>query len=300
MSSVIRVKRRLTGGSGAPAVGVEGEVALNFSAGSTVTPELWAHGGPAGWLRVNPATVTQSLVFGTAGADVGAAYTAWAAVPGNALTGDVVVASWGTPTQAYVLTNKAAAGAAASWTPLGGAVDYATSAEVITGTEALKSLSPKNLADASVNGGVAPVVADAGKYVRVDANGKISPALLPVDPINLKGAIAPTAAAPTTPTKGDSYFLNAAGVFPASWTGIATQNGKIGDRVIYDGAAWHLIPNSVDLASYLPLAGGTMADTARVTFAVPAAAATTPAARIDGGDATKSALDNFTVDAGTY
>lgn len=302
MASTIKIKRRLTGASGSPTAGVEGEIALNFAGGASATPELYAHGGALGWLRVNPAAniTTQSISL-PAAADIGTAYSTWATTPANKITGNVVIATF-TPTGgvagAYVLTNPSAPNAAGSWVSLGGAVSFATAAQVVTGTDTVGAINSAVLAGAAVNGATVPATGDAGKYVRVGANGKIAAALLPSDGVTLKGAIAPTAAAPTAPVKGDSYFLNAGGVFPASWTGIATQTGAIGDRVLWDGAAWHLVPNGTDLNAYLALAGGTMAATARVTFATPATAGLV--VRLDGGDPTKSSIDNFSVDAGTY
>ena len=306
MSSTIKIKRRITGASGAPAAGVEGEIALNFAGGAAATPELYAHGGTLGWLRVNPAAniVTQSVSLPTA-ADIGTAATTWLATTTNKITGNVVIASF-TPTGgaagAYVLTNPSAPGVAGSWVSLGGAVSYAAAADIVTGTVTTQAINPAGLAGAAVNGATAPATTDAGKYVRVGANGKIAAALLPSDGVTLKGAIAATAAAPTTPTKGDSYFINAAGVFPASWTGIpANTNGKLGDRVLWDGAAWHLIPNGTDLNAYLALAGGTMGDTAAITFANPTGAApAVPVVRLNGGDPTRSAIDNFSIDLGQF
>jgi len=301
MANTIRLKRRITGGSGSPTAGVEGEVALNFSGGSTATPELWAHGGALGWMRLNPGvTITTQSVTLPAGADIGAAYTSWATTPANVLTGNVIIGVFGTPAQAYVLTNKAAPGVASSWTSLGGAVSFATAAQIVTGTDTTGAINSAVLAGAAVNGATVPATTDAGKYVRVGASGKIAAALLPIDAVNLKGAIAATATAPTAPVKGDSYFLSAGGVFPAGWTGIATQTGKVGDRVLFDGTNWHLIPNGTDLNAYLALAGGTMGDTAAITFANPTTALSAPVVRINGADATKSAIDGFTIDMGNY
>jgi hypothetical protein len=306
MSNTIKIKRRLTGGSGAPAVGVEGEIALNFAGGATATPELYAHGGTLGWLRVNPAAniTTQSVALGTA-ADIGTAYTTWAAASlTNKLTGSVVIATF-TPTGgvagAYVLTNSAAPNVAASWTSLGGAVSFATSVDVVAGTSVTGAVNPAVLAGAAVNGATTPATTDAGKYVRVGSNGKINAALLPSDNVTLKGGIDQTVAFPAAPApvKGDSWFLNKDGAFAAGFTGIAAGTaGKTGDRIIWDGAAWHLIPNGTDLNAYLLLAGGTMAAASKVTFATPTTAGLV--VRLDGGDPTKSSIDNFSVDAGTY
>lgn len=69
----------------------------------------------------------------------------------------------------------------------------------------------------------------------------------------------------------------------------------------WDGSVWVLTGGG----AYLPLAGttpgGEMADTSIVQFLVPTGAAPpSPVTRIDGIDATKSAISNFTIDGGRY
>lgn len=54
-----------------------------------------------------------------------------------------------------------------------------------------------------------------------------------------------------------------------------------------------------DLTPYLQKAGGTMTQDAGLSFAVPLTAPI-PAPRIDGTDATKSAITNFTIDMGEF
>lgn len=184
MSSTIQVKRRLTGISGAPAAGVEGELALNFSAGAGKTPELWANGGAAlGWLQVNPATpVTVGSIAlplsagGTAGssAGIGAAWTAFATKP----TTSLVVASYGGT--AYIKTGTG--GNDADWTALGAATSFATAAEVATGTNASKAISPALLRGAAVNvptGGAGPVAGDLNKIVSLNGSGQIADMFIP-------------------------------------------------------------------------------------------------------------------------
>jgi hypothetical protein len=73
---------------------------------------------------------------------------------------------------------------------------------------------------------------------------------------------------------------------------------KQGDMLIWDGSEFVALANEIDLSAYLKLAGGTMTDSAAVLFDVPATAGL--ATRIDGKDPTRSALDNFTIDAGTW
>ena len=181
MSSTIQIKRRTTGSSGAPAAGLEGELALNFAAGAAKTPELWAHGGTAlGWLRVNPdVTVsvgTANLTGGTPGSPtgIGAAWTGLGTKP----TGSIIIAKFaGT---AYVLTG--AGSADGDWTALGAATSFATNAEVLAGTDTSKALNPGNLRSATANlpsGGAGPVAGDADKLVRLTAQGQVADAFIP-------------------------------------------------------------------------------------------------------------------------
>jgi hypothetical protein len=110
--------------------------------------------------------------------------------------------------------------------------------------------------DVVTTGGTA---AQAGKVPGLDANGKISSTMLPAaatGSMTLKGAIDPTAAAPTGAVKGDYYVANAAGT--STWVGINGQAVKSGDSLIFDGTNWHIVPSEQDLAAYLPLAGGTL------------------------------------------
>lgn len=75
--------------------------------------------------------------------------------------------------------------------------------------------------------------------------------------ITFKGAIDPTTTAPTA-TNGDYYISNTAGIIDASFVGIAGETGSATDVLIFDGAFWSRIANTIDLSGYLPLGGGTM------------------------------------------
>ena len=65
---------------------------------------------------------------------------------------------------------------------------------------------------------------------------------------------------------------------------------------LWNGVKWDYLGATVDPTAYLPLSGGTMTSSAEIIFALSAALAD----RIDGGDATKSAISNFTIDCGVY
>ena len=310
MSNTIQIKRRINGSAGSPsATGAkEGELAINApnAAGSTDKPTLFFFDG-TGWRTVNPDVTisTQSIDLGTTGADIGAAYTTWAGTTTNKLTGNVVIATWGTPAQAYVLTNPAAPGTAASWTSLGGAVDFASAAEIHAGTDTTKAINSAILRGEAVDTPDATPANDADKLIRLGSTGKIAAGFLPAQNTQILGAKDITAAMPTgasayTPAKGDMFYSNKAGAIDASWTGL-TGNVQSGDMIIYDGTNFHLIPNEVDLSAYLALTGGTMGDGASITFDTATAAAGT------GGAATQTVIDgaggsadNLVIDGGTY
>jgi hypothetical protein len=180
----------------------------------------------------------------------------------------------------------------------------ATAAEIVTGTENGKYVTPLNLkgaskADGSGVGGAA-TAADAGYLVALGAGGKISSNLLPASPILVKGAhdftVAPPVGFTTGLSAGAFYYASANGVVAAGYTGEAGTAIKSGDMVLWDGAAWHVVPNVTDLNAYLPLAGGTMAGkSSKITW--PAATTATPEIYLDlnGGQ-----LDRALIDCGTY
>jgi len=180
MANTIKLKRRVGGSQAAPGGGSEGEVAVYFpgTAGASTKPVIYLHDG-VGYRIANPdvTITTQSITLGAA-ADIGAAYTAWATTPANTITGSVVIATFGTPAQAYVLTNSAAPGLAASWTSLGGAVSFATNAEIRTGTDTTKAINSLGLRGAgkqAPTGGAGPAAGDANYFVLLDSLGTIDP-----------------------------------------------------------------------------------------------------------------------------
>lgn len=297
MTAQFQNKRRINGAAGAPgAAGAkEGEIALNFpgAAGTTGKPELWAFDG-TGWRLVNPSVTitTQSITLG-AGADIGAAYTAWTATPGNVITGSVVIATYGTPAQAYVLTNSAAPGAAASWTSLGGAVAFATAADINTGTDATKAINSVALRGATVN--TSSGATDANKLPRLDANGKLDLTMLPATATKLAGTLDPTVAPPAGATGGNMYFVSKAGTVNAGFTGAAGQAAGVGDTMIFDGTNWYLLAETTDLSAYVPLAGtNLMTGNIVWTGAAGSKAGTTVF------DAKGGTVDNVLLNAGTY
>jgi len=180
----------------------------------------------------------------------------------------------------------------------------ATAAEIVAGTINTKYVTPLNLkssskADGSGVGGAA-AAADAGYLVALGAGGKISANLLPASPVLVKGAhdftVAPPAGFTTGLAAGSFYFASANGVVAAGYVGEVGTAVKSGDMVLWDGAAWHVVPNATDLNAYLSLAGGTMtAKSSKITW--PAATVATPEVYLDlnGGQ-----IDNALIDCGSF
>jgi hypothetical protein len=302
MASIIRIKRHIGGAQAAPAgANNEGELAIFFpgTAGSTGKPTLYANDG-GGWRTVNPSVTvnTQAITLPAAG-DIGAAYTAWAVTPANTLTGNIVIATFGTPAQAYVLTNPGAPAAAASWTSLGGAVSFASANEIHAGTDATKAINSLILRGetlAAPTGTVAAAV-DADRIVRLNQNGQVDPKFLPAAPTSVRPAIDPTVAlVQPNPAyaKGDMVFTNKSGTVHTDYTGAAGTAVKSGDSMLFDGTNWHVIPNETDLEAYVPLAGTSPGKV--VTGAINWAAGQTGTI-LDGQG---GVIDNVTVDGGGY
>lgn len=196
MSSIVQILRRVTGTPGGPTTaGREGQLAINLKgavAGDT-RPALYAYLS-GNWVRVfeqhdSAAGITVStqsidLTPHNSTGNIGAAYTAWAAA-GGALSGDVVTATFGSPAQAYILTNHAASGTDASWTSLGGSVPFATQQHVNAGTAAAEAISPKTLKRSTWIQKIIAAVsashgnADAGKIILLGSSGKIDASMLP-------------------------------------------------------------------------------------------------------------------------
>jgi hypothetical protein len=291
--NILRLKHRLTGAAGSPTgTGFKsGEVVINFT--PTGTPEFWSYDG-ANWRQINPPSVVTTaniaLPGGTAGSatGIGAAYTALTSKP----TASVVVASFaGT---SYIKTG--AGGADTDWASLGSAASYATAAEINTGTEANKAIAPDQLRAAALKAPSATPANDENHLVILNAQGKLDPGFLPVGGLVFKGGVAPTAAPAAGAKAGDMYFFNAAGSLNTGFGQPAGTNAKTGDTIIFDGTAWHLIPNETDLNAYLALAGGTMsAKTSKISW--PAATPATPEVYLDlnGGQ-----LDNALIECGTF
>lgn len=305
MASKIQLKRKINGTGSPPASGaLEGEIALAFpgAAGATTKPEVWAFDGNA-WRRANPDTTisTQSIDLNNPGAaNIGAAYSAWAALPGNNISGNVVIATFGTPAQAYVLTDPNAPAQTASWTSLGGAVAFANAQEIHDGRDTTKAINSAILRGEALKtpSTGAAAAADEDRLIRLNANGQIDSLFLPAAPTNVRGGLDVTQAyAQASPPyhEGDMVFANKDGTVGTGWRNAAGQPVKSGDVLLYDGTDWYVLPNTTDLTAYLALAGGTMSDGGSITFDTTTGGAGTVI--IDGNN---GALDNCRIDGGTY
>jgi len=297
MSNTLQFKRRINGASGSPSTAgaVEGEISFNApgAAGTTGKPDMFFFDG-TGWRTVNPSVTvsSQSINLGTTG-NIGSAYTTWAALPGNKITGDVVIATFGTPAASYILTTPSAPGVVGSWTALGGATNFATQPQAHAGTDTAGAINPATLRGETTV--ISAGATDADKMPRLDATGKLDATVLPVVASTVKGAVDVTAAkvGTTTYAAGDIIFANKAGAVHASFpldAGSATSVTS-GDALVYDGTKWHAIPSTVDLAAYVPLAGSNLM-AGKILWA---AAGTTVMLDLNG-----NSIDRAVIDAGTF
>jgi hypothetical protein len=178
---------------------------------------------------------------------------------------------------------------------------YASNAEILAGSVANKQISPAGLQ--SRTRATSAGAADAGYIPRLNASGLIDSSMLAIaGGLRFIGATDLAVAFALTPSGGlqggDYVVHNGAGAATvhASYTGAAGQLVDAGDMVLYDGSDWTILQTGVDLSSYLSKAGGSMIAGAAITFDVPGGAGLVD--RLNGTDAAKSSISNFTLDAG--
>ena len=259
-------------------------------------------------------------------ANIGAAYTA----VGTAATGSPTLASWNG--KVHLLTNPAAPGTAASWT----AISQAVTTEVVDWTALTGSPTTLAGAYAAWHGGAgAPDFAASISFVRFGAPEQTYVLVNPVNPgatasyaavtqpmpsaLQYRGnvdVIAAYAAPAPAWNVGDfaTVQTTTTGNIHASWAAIGIPNTSdlhAGDLMIWDGSKFHVVVNEVDLGAYLPLAGGTMTDTAEIIFDTTTAQAS--AAGTGGGntaaagartqtiiDGDGGLVDNVVIDCGVF
>ena len=186
MTVDIRILNRTAGGDGSPGgTGNAGNLALNFDPAAKGVngglPKLFASDGTV-WVLMNPPATAPSVGSislpgaATPGSPtgIGNAWTAFATKP----TDPIVIAKYGGT--AYVKTGAGAADT--DWAPLGSATNFATAAEILTGTEASKAIAPDQLrayALAGPTGAAGPVAGDANHMVLLDAVGQVTQAFIP-------------------------------------------------------------------------------------------------------------------------
>lgn len=308
MSNNIQIKRKVGGTQSAPGGNnLPGELALFFpgNPGDKTKPVLYGNDG-GGWREVNPLAAVTVGIAGMAGGASGAKTgigAAWTTLGGAQPTDPIIIGTFaGT---AYV--KSGAGGNDADWTPLGSASQFASAADIITGNEAAKAIAPDQLRLSTAVTPDATGTNDANKIPRLGPNGFLDPGFLKITTVKFRGALDLTSAPTGTWNSGDYGLVRtdtAQAAINATWA--ISADVKAGDMIVYDGANYDLIQHTADMSAYLPLAGGTL--TGSVTFSNAAGAnlAFTPSTgatlvtRLDGGDATKSAIDNFTLDAGVY
>lgn len=290
----------VTASATSPANPFQGQLWVDTTGGAgSAEPKVWD--GTA-WQNVRTAIQQQSLdlTAQTGAADIGAAYVA-AGTP--AITGNIVIATWGSPAQAYILSNTAAPQTAASWTSLGGAVTFATPAEVLAGTATQKAIDPAGLQSRMTAAPNAVPANDARKLVQLNAQGKLDSSFLDVHFTHFVGGVDLTQAPASTWASGDMAIVSADALqaaINAGW-GITT-NAKAGDVIVYDGVNYVLIATANDLTGAVMKAGANaIAADMSMTWIAPTVMTTV----LDGADNTKSQIENFNlencvIDAGTY
>jgi hypothetical protein len=302
MAAELRIKTKSTDVDGHPGgTGNAGNLALNAQASAKSknndVPKLFASDG-SNWYLLNPqapVTVgTADLGAGkTPGAStgIGAAWTAKVPKP----SGSIIIVSYGGT--AFVKTG--AGGGDGDWTGLGSATQFASDAEVKTGTNTGKAVNPKGLASFFKTTPDVTPANDAGYSIVLDATGKIDAGFLSIKGLTYRGNqdITGTYTPISGIQAGDFATASAAGNSDASWTGItAATKVEIGDLVIWDGSAWHLVEHGIDTSAYLPFAGGTMVADAKIDWP---GAATAEAGKVlldlKGGT-----IDQALIDCGTY
>ena len=294
MANILRLLHRLSGGAGAgspAAVAPSGVIAINFDVGLG-TPELWGSNGTA-WKQLNSSG--SAIAYATS-ADVITGTSAILTVNPAALAGAAKVISAGAADAGKYVRLDAA-----------GLIDdtvvpKATGATVIAGTATDTFITPSVMKAASATTSLG--VADAGKYVTLDAAGKIDSSILNLDVMEFKGTTLPTGAAPATPGKGDVWVITADGTMGAGWTGAAGTAMQAGDQLIYNGTAWTIVGGAqINPDAYVPLAG--TAGVAGAAMTSGAILTMNPAATgnvvFNGATGTNfGSLDKCTIDAGMF
>lgn len=286
----------------APANPYHGQIWVDTT-GGVGNAVLKTYSGSA-WLEISPTITTQNLnlTAHNAAADIGAAYVA-AGSP--AITGDIVIATWGAPASAYMLTGAAPA-TAGNWTSLGGSVTFASDAQILAGTVANVAIDPAGLQSRMTATPDATPANDARKIVQLNAQGKIDDGFLELDTMIFRGSVDLTAAPPSGAgawNQGDFGMVSADALQAAQDAGWALGvDASQGDLVVYDGTTYSLITASTNLGNSVLRAGANpVAADMSMTWIAPSTLTTV----LDGTDATKTRVENFTldncvIDGGTY
>lgn len=183
-------------------------------------------------------------------------------------------------------------------------IPNATATETLAGVLDTKFITPADLQSRTKKtpsgAGGAAAGADENYLVTLNANGQIDAGFLSIKGLTYRGNLNLTVPynAITGLKTGDFGTVQTRGKSDGSWTGIAANTQlEVGDLVFWDGLAWHLVERGIDTSAYVAKSGANaiQADMA-MTWAAPAALTTV----IDGGDATKSRIDNVLLDCGTY
>jgi hypothetical protein len=262
-------------------------------------------------------------------ANPGAAYNAWHSGAGTPdYTGDVVFIKW-KDGQVYLLTDSANPGDGTKYIPVSQAVtteviDWTGLTPVPADTGAAYTTWHAGTGTPDFKAAVSIVKFKGQFWLLTDPKtpgdkASYSAISMPVPAaLTFRGNIDVQAAMPAnhlnTWAVGDFGILaNTAGgavgtpITPdGTWPLTGAAGYEVGDLAIYDGTSLHVLPQDSNLASYLPLAGGTMSDGAGIIFDTTSARTlpnpgTAPGAAsvtvIDGNGGT---VDNVVIDGGTY
>jgi hypothetical protein len=185
-------------------------------------------------------------------------------------------------------------------------IPNATAVETLNGTLDTKFLTPADLEsrikDAPSDPSGAATGADANYLVKLNSTGHIDPAFLSFTGLTYRGSLDVTddyAKAGLSVLKaGDFASASAQGPAHGSWPGLTgTEVVEIGDMVLYDGYAWHLVSHAIDTSAYVNRSKhNDIKNDMDMTWTPPGSLKTI----IDGGDSTKSRIDRVLLDCGTF
>lgn len=182
-----------------------------------------------------------------------------------------------------------------------GFIPAATDPETLAGTVTGKFVTPKALQSRTLNAPTGTPANDANYLVRLDATGHIDAGFLTVKSLTFRGNIDVTTAytAPVPAwTVGDFGLIAKSGTADGSYNAVGITGAvKQGDLAIWDGSKFEVLASETDLSAYVTKAGANALANDQAMTWTPSATLRTV---LDGGDPTKSKLDGFLIDCGSF